>query len=76
MKCLAMRIDVADNQHGRSRSRTEDSNAIENANSIDLKTAKHTGLINNSAHCTPLLWTDVIVVLVTVALSRLRHGGR
>jgi len=67
---------VAGNQRGRPRTRTEDSNAIENINAVDLKTAKHTGLASCSADCVPLLCVDVIIVMATVVLSRLRHCDR
>ena len=64
---------AADNQAGRHRSRTEESNAIENVNVKDLKTAKHTGLIDSCAQCTPLIYVDVIAVMATVAFLTLRH---
>jgi len=65
-------IAAADNH----RHRTEDSNAIENVNVEDLKTAKHTVLISNSHQSTPLIYVDVIIAMATVALSRLRYCGR
>ena len=68
----------ADKEPGDHRSRTEESNDIENVNVEALKTAKHAALSNSSARCRPtvLMYGDVIIAVVTVALSRLRHCGR
>jgi len=59
------------------RSRTDENNAVDDVNFDELKTAKHSAVVNNYCwHCKPLIYADVIVAMATIALSRLRHCDR